>query len=338
MKKILLISTGGTIASVRGETGLRPGMEGREILQFVPEIEENFEVDILPLMSLDSTNIRPNNWVQMAAAIEDHYYEYDGFVLLHGTDTMAYSAAALSYLCQGLSKPVVLTGAQQPIDRSISDGRLNLLNSFQYAGSDKAKGVVIVFDGNVIAGTRARKTRSKSYNAFQSIDFPEIAAIRNGRVVSFIKSEKPDGAPRFWQKMEGRIFPLKLIPGLDADIFDSLYANYDAVIMESFGVGGIPEYQIEGKEYPDEFGEAIERWTKAGKIMVVTTQVPHEGSDMAVYRVGLRIKEKYSVIEAYDMTYEAIVTKLMWIMGITRDPQKIRELFYQPVNYDLVGY
>jgi len=377
MRKILLIATGGTIASAGSEEGLVPQMDIPGILCYVPDILDKYEVGTLPLMNIDSSNMGPQHWLLIAKAIERNYNSYDGFIILHGTDTMAYTAAALSYLCRNLGKPVVLTGAQMPISESTSDGKKNLINSFTYAGFEKAFGVVIVFDGKVIAGTRARKTRSKSYNAFSSIDFPELAVIRDDKVIRYIRAVKPEDPPVFDHHLDGRIFPLKLIPGMSAGIFDSLYQDYDAVIMESFGVGGIPEVTDGGKaasgdeygeaggktasgdeygeaggktasgdEYgeaggkaasEDEFGEKIGKWTASGKVLVVTTQVPHEGSDMTIYRVGLHIKERYGVLEAFDMTYEAIVTKLMWILGRTHEPERIKKLFYTPVNYDLVS-
>ncbi len=332
MKHILIIATGGTIACVKSDDGLVPEMDPSKVLNFVPEIFKICDVELLQLFSIDSTNMYDIYWLEIADAIEKNYSRYDGFVIMHGTDTMAYTAAALSYLLQNISKPVVITGAQQPIERSISDGRLNLLNSVYYAASSKAFGVVILFDGKVIAGTRARKVRTKSYNAFSSIDFPEIAQVQEGHIVRYINCDRPCGKPRFYHEMKGRIFPVRLIPGMDPRGLYELKDDYDAMIIESFGIGCIPEYEIDGGSYAG----AIETWLSAGKVIVVTTQVPHEGSDMAVYHVGLRIKEKYEIIEAYDMTFEATVTKLKWILAQTDDKRKIREMFYRPINYDII--
>lgn len=332
MKKILIIATGGTIACVKTDEGLVPEMAPSKVLDYVPEIFEICSVELIQLFAIDSSNMYDVHWLKIAEAVEKNYHVYDGFVIMHGTDTMAYTAAALSYLLQNISKPVVITGAQQPIERSTSDGRLNLLNSVRYAASSKAFGVSILFNGKVIAGTRARKVRTKSYNAFSSIDFPEIAQVQDGHIIRYISDGKPAGKPKFYHDMKGKIFPVRLIPGMDPGILYNLKDCYDAMIIESFGVGGIPEYDIDGGSYAG----AIESWLKAGKVVVVTTQVPHEGSDMAVYHVGLHIKEKYEIIEAYDMTFEATVTKLKWILARTSDMKKIRELFYRPINYDII--
>ncbi|MGN0286628.1 MAG: asparaginase [Atopobiaceae bacterium] len=334
MKRILLISTGGTIASVEGAEGLAPGMQADAILSYVPELRDGYDVSTLPLFSIDSSNMRPEHWLRIARAIQDNYDDYDGFVVMHGTDTMAYTAAALSYLCLYLAKPVVLTGAQQPIERTATDGTRNLIDSFAVAADPGSRGVMIVFNGHVIAGTRARKTRSKSYNAFSSIDFPDLAVVRGGRVVRYIATGDAPSVPIFSHALEGRIFPLKLVPGMSPHVFDELIDDFDAIILESFGVGGIPMYPDESGD--DAFARAIERWTQAGKIVVVTTQVPHEGSDMAIYQVGLHIRDRRGVIEAYDMTFESIYTKLMWILAQTRDPVRVERLFHTPINHDLV--
>lgn len=332
MKNIMMIATGGTIACIDSGNGLIPQINPVKVLQFVPEIEQICQVDIVQPFVTDSSNMYEWHWLKIAAEIEKNYKDYDGFVILHGTDTMAYTAAALSYLIQNINKPVILTGAQQPIDKSISDGKINLLDSFLYAVSSDAKGVVIIFNGKVIAGTRARKVRTKSYNAFSSIDFPEIAVIQDGHIIQYIDRKKTEEEPIFYHDMCNHVFPIKLIPGMKPDILYLLQEHYDALIIESFGVGGIPEYDEMKKGYD----EAIESWMAAGKFIIVTTQVPHEGSDMAVYKVGFRIKEKYEVIEAYDMTLEATVTKLMWILAQTRERENVKELFYRPVNFDIL--
>ena len=140
MKNILLIATGGTIASKRSDSGLKPLISSEELLSYVPAAKEFCRADALQLMNLDSTNIQPKHWLAMAKAVEEHYDQYDGFVICHGTDTMAYTAAALSYLIQNSQKPVVITGAQKPIDLEITDAKTNLCDSLRFASCDKAHG------------------------------------------------------------------------------------------------------------------------------------------------------------------------------------------------------
>lgn len=310
MKKILLIATGGTIASGSTKEGLSPVIGAGELLQYVEEYRDFCSVDVVQPFSLDSTNIYARHWLELAALIELHFSRYDGFVISHGTDTMAFTAAALSYLVQNSQKPIVLTGSQKPIDLPVTDARTNLLDSLRFAAEPKAHGVNIVFGGSVIAGTRAKKERSKSFDAFSSINYPNKAVIRDGRVLFYVDDkDRSGGGVRFFHRLNERILLLKLMPGMDGTVLKHLFPYYDGVVIEAFGVGGFPEYG-NVPFYPE-----IRRWTDAGKLVMMATQVTHEGSDMEVYRVGKVIKEEFGLMEAYDMTLEATVTKVMWALG-----------------------
>ena len=228
---------------------------------------------------------------------------------------------------------VVITGAQKPINMDNTDARVNLLDSLQAASHDRVYGVNIVFDGKLIAGTRGKKERTKSYNAFSSINFPYVATIQDGTVILYIddKDQALSGtAVQFYHELDTGVALLKLIPSMNADILDYMAAHYDAVIIESFGVGGLPSYET------GDFYNAIGSWVQAGKTVVMTTQVPKEGSNMTVYEVGRTIKQDFGLLEAYDMTLEATVTKLMWILGQTKDSRRVRELFYRTVNRDIL--
>lgn len=329
MKHILMIATGGTIASRETEAGLTPQITSEELLRQVPGLSELCRVDAVQLMNLDSTNINSRHWLTMAECVRQNYDAYDGFVLTHGTDTMAYTAAALSYLIQNNAKPVVITGSQKSIFYLDTDARENLRDAFLYAADDGACGVHIVFDHKVILGTRARKMRTKSYNAFSSIDYPETAIIRNQKLVYYLQ-ECAEGTVQFYDRMDSGVFVLKLIPGMDAGIFSYLKEHYKALVIESFGVGGLPCYGDES------FYNAVRDWIASGRVIVMTTQVPHEGSDMEVYQVGHRAKKELGLIEAYGMTLEAVVTKLMWILGQTQKEEEIRRLFRMPVQKDQI--
>ncbi|MBP3215734.1 MAG: asparaginase [Clostridium sp.] len=329
-KKILMVATGGTIASMDEGHGLTPKLTTKEILSTIPEVRDICHIEALQLMNLDSTNIGPKEWQEIAECILREYDNYDGFVVTHGTDTMAYTAAALSYMIQKSPKPVVITGSQKSIFLRDTDARVNLLDSFVYAADPGSWGVSIVFNGKAILGTRARKERSKSYNAFNSVDYPEAAVIRNGRVIRYLTRPSLEDGPVISTNMEGRILLLTLIPGMSAKVLQNSMEDYDAVILRSFGVGGLPGSDRGG------LAEALREWTEHGKLVVMMTQVPYEGSDMNVYQVGQKIKHELNMLEGYDMTMEAVVTKLMWIMGQTRDPDRVREFFYTPVQNDLV--
>ena len=329
MKHILLIATGGTIACKDEGEGLTPQLTSADLMALVPELHSICTADAIQLMNLDSTNISSSHWLEMTACVQRHYDQYDGFVLTHGTDTMAYTAAALSYLIQNSTKPIVITGAQQSISNRDTDARENLRDAFLYAADDLARGVHIVFDHKVILGTRARKMRTKSYNAFESVDWPETAIIRNRRLVYYLPGETM-GKVRFFNAMGSGVFVWKLVPGSDASVFHALKPLCRAIVLEGFGVGGLPQYGGQA------FYDAVKDWIDSGRVIIMTTQVPFEGSDMEVYQVGQRAKRELGLIEAYGMTTEAVVTKLQWILGQTEDGNQIRQMFETPIEHDRI--
>ena len=328
MKRILLIATGGTIASTEDGNGLSPALTGEELAQTVPEISGLCELDVVQPMNIDSTNMRPSDWMRIRDVIVEGYADHDGFVILHGTDTMSYTAAALSYLIQDSPKPIVLTGAQKPIWFDGTDSKRNLTDAFLYACRG-CGGVQIVFNGKVILGTRARKTCSKSYHAFSSVNYPDLAVVQDGRLLQYMRCTCYP-RPVFYNTLDDRVSLLKLIPGTSSQLIDFMLDRSDGLIIESFGVGGLPEY------HGSEFYDAVRRGVERGKIVVMTTQVPNEGSDLTVYHVGGHLKQTLRLLEAYDMTTEAAVAKLMWIMGQTHDFAEAEKLFYAPVARDIL--
>lgn len=329
MKNILMIGTGGTIASEMTPSGLTPELNSTQLLSFVPRIGEMCHVDCVQLYSLDSTNIRPAHWLGVARAVRENYARYDGFVISHGTDTMAYTAAALSYLIQGSPKPIVLTGAQKPIWFDGTDSKRNLTDAFLYACRG-CGGVQIVFNGKVILGTRARKTCSKSFQAFSSVNYPDLAVVQDEHLLQYMRCACYP-SPVFYDALDDKVGLLKLIPGTPAAVLEFMLDRFDGLVIESFGVGGLPEYEGDASYF-----DIIHRGIARGKLVVMTTQVPNEGSNLAVYHVGGRLKSALCLLEAYDMTTETAVAKLMWIMGQTRDFDEAERLFYRPVARDIL--
>ena len=182
MKSILVIATGGTIASVEEGSGLAPALTGEQLVAFVPEVAQVCHVEVSQVMNVDSTNMRPEGWLSIAGEVRRSYDDFDGFVVLHGTDTLAYTAAGLSYLVQGRPKPIVLTGSQLPMGDPETDGKRNLLDAVRVACDDAAAGVMVAFGGKVISGTAARKVRTRSFEAFDSLNALDLGRVRNGLV------------------------------------------------------------------------------------------------------------------------------------------------------------
>ena len=329
MKKVLMIGTGGTIASEMTPDGLTPGLSPERLLQFVPAISELCDVDCVSVFSEDSTNITPAHWTRLAGVLRDAYADYDGFVISHGTDTMAYTAAALSYLVQNSRKPVMFTGAQKPIYFDSTDSKTNLTDAFVCACSEKLAGVDIVFNGRVILGTRARKTCSKSFAAFSSINYPDLATLQDHRLLCYIPGDR-SGEPRFFDRLSTDVGLLKLVPGMDPELLRFALERKSAVVIECFGVGGLPSYGA------NVFFDLVGEYTAKGRFVVMTTQVQNEGSDLSVYSVGTRLKGNPHILEAYDMTTESAYTKMMWILGQTRVPEAVQDLFYTPVAHDIL--
>lgn len=331
-KKLLLLTTGGTIASTPTSHGLAPGLKGEELLRGLDGLEnlaERCQVDVREVCSLDSTNMTWEHWLDLTKAIEEHYEEYDGFLIAHGTDTMAYTTSALAYLIQNIDKPIVLTGSQKPLNQEITDAKTNLRDSVAVAIDASCHGVQIVFNGQIIAGTRAKKIKSFSFDAFSSINFPVLGVVQNGHVIRYIEEPKPAGKPVFAHRMNPKVFLLKLIPGIRLPVLGEIFREYDCIIVESFGVGGIPD------SIAEEFFREMQQYEPGEKILIMTTQVTYEGSDVGVYEVGRRIRERFRCLEAYDMTLEAVLTKIMWILGMDGLTfEEIETLFYQKINFD----
>ena len=331
MKSILVIATGGTIASAEEGSGLAPALTGEQLVAFVPEVAQVCHVEVSQVMNVDSTNMRPEGWLSIAGEVRRSYDDFDGFVVLHGTDTLAYTAAGLSYLVQGGPKPIVLTGSQLPMGDPGTDGKRNLLDAVLVACDDAAAGVIVAFGGKVISGTAARKVRTRSFEAFDSLNALDLGRVRDGRVewadgvcermcvaARACAAEEVGGAPssaRFYDELNPRVAVLKLTPGMDALVVDALRPACDALVVEAFGLGGIPEY--------DGITETLLAWVDAGKTLVMTTQCPYEGADLSVYEVGRAFCDRPGVLMGGSATTEALVAKTMWALAQAADPDGI---------------
>lgn len=327
MKKILLLSTGGTIASVQGKQGLAPGLTAEELVRYLPDQNQRYQIESKLLMNIDSTNMQPEAWVTIAEAIYENYHHYDGFVITHGTDTMAYTSAALSYMLQNVTKPIVLTGSQVPISKTPTDATKNISDAVRFA-CEEVGGVFVVFDGRVIQGTRAVKMRTKRYDAFESINYPYIAYINESEVVfnQIIPSPKSNEL-RLKTSLCPDVFVMKLNPGAKPELFDCLQQLYKGVIIESFGSGGIP---FQGRNLLPKLKELID----VGVAVVITTQCLEEGENLFLYEVGQKVAQNRIILSG-DMNTEAIVPKLMWALGQTNDLDEVKRLMESSICNDI---
>ena len=317
-KKILLLTTGGTIASVPGGEGLVPHRSGvmeRELEQ----LRTYYEICVQDVMCLDSSNIRPEEWQLIAQTVFEQRQGYDGIVISHGTDTMAYTASAVTFMLPDIDLPVVFTGSQLPLTDMLSDGPDNLRTAFAMAASG-CPGVFLAFDRKVMLGCRAVKVRASGFSAFESVNARYAALVSNlGLVVDPQVLPKFQGQSRLCPNISREVFLLKLTPGLNPAVFDMLAAmGYKGIVIEAFGLGGMNVLHrgLRG----------IRRCVEDGVSIVVTTQCLYDSANLEVYQVGSKLLE-LGVIQGRDMTSEAAMTKLMWAIGQGMEPKQIEELF-----------
>ena len=314
-KRICFIATGGTIASSDSGNGLMPSMQAEGLIAAVPELGALCHIDFVQLMQLDSSNLTPAHWQKIAGAVADRYEDYDGFVISHGTDTMAYTAAALYYMLENTAKPVVLTGSQLPMEHPETDARGNLLTAFHAAVSGRA-GVFLAFDGHVIHGDSAKKMCSKDFHAFYSINRPEagVLDIAAGRIAWQQPDCAPSGSFHLHSRLDDKVMVLKLLPGTSPELFKlAVDAGYRGIILETFGAGGVPT-----DESPHSFLPMIDYAIKKGVVLVCTTQCIYDGAHLETYEVGVRAMQ-HGVISGGTATVEALAARLMLALGEGRD-------------------
>lgn len=326
---ILLIYTGGTIGMKEDPSiqALRP-FNFSQILEEVPELGKfAYRIDSYTFDPLiDSSDVEPSMWFELAGLIEERYDEYDGFVILHGTDTMAYSASALSFMIEGLTKPVIFTGSQLPIGTPRTDGKENLISSVEIAAAKDRHGhalvpeVCIYFDNILMRGNRASKVNSDNFRAFRSPNYPPLAeAGINIRYSSglIIRPDDWEARPKFHKCLDTRVSILKMHPGITPQIVRAILCGEDtrAVIIETYGAGNAPS--------KDWFLKIVQEAAAMNKIILNVTQCMAGSVNMDIYATGKCLKDS-GVTNGYDSTTESALGKLFHLMGCIEDNAKVK--------------
>lgn len=334
----MLIYTGGTIGMEKDPVNgsLRP-FDFSRVLEKIPELQRfGFEIDTIQFkLPVDSSDIHPGFWIEIADIIEENYNNYRGFVILHGTDTMAYSASAMSFMLENLSKPVIFTGAQLPLGILRSDGRDNLITAVEIAASMKnGKPVVpevcIYFENKLYRGNRTTKVNAEHFNAFQSANYPYLAKagvdlVFNREFIMYPEQREPLVVHK---KFSDELTIIKLFPGINRKYMDSIFAieNLRAVILETYGAGNAPSEEW--------FIKRIRKAVEKGIILLDVTQCSRGSVELGLYHTSRTLLEA-GVVSGYDITTEAATTKLMILLAQDLSTDEIKMLLNKSLKGEI---
>ena len=336
--KILIIYTGGTIGMIENpETKALQPFDFSHLMENVPRVKKlEYDIDNVQFAKpIDSSNMNPQHWAEIAQTIETHYDDYDGFVVLHGTDTMAFTASALSFMLENLSKPVIITGSQLPIGEVRTDGDENLITALQVAaevdehtGEAMVQEVAILFENHLWRGNRSTKMSANNFNAFTSNNYPELARI--GLDIKFNKESLyrlPSKRPlKVRHTMDPNVMFLVLHPGITSGTLKYLLNTPDikGIVLKTYGAGNSPSELW--------FTSLIREATERGVVIVNVTQCPNGGVHDELYETGNCLAQA-GVVSGHDMTSEAAITKLMYLFGLGLKPDAVKRYF----NSNLCG-
>jgi len=329
--RVLLILTGGTISMIRSkDTGALCPASVETFRSLVPElVTSDVQISIYPFSPLiDSSDVNPDHWVRIAKTIEENYYQYDGFVVLHGTDTMAYSASALSFMLEGLSKPVVFTGSQLPIGVLRSDARENLLTAIEISAARNSKNeamvpeVSVFFEGRLFRANRTTKKNAEQFEAFDSYNYPALAKagvhiVYRDHLIHYPLENKQ---LQTHLKFSRNVAVLKLFPGITSELVSAILHTKDlkGIVLETYGSGNAPSYEW--------LYELLKDATERGIVIVNKTQCNMGAVEMGRYEVSINLM-KAGVLSGYDITTEALLTKMMMLFGeYADDITKVKKL------------
>ncbi len=335
---LLIIYTGGTLGMVYDKNGSLVPFDFQQILDRIPSLKRfNLLLTVISFRELiDSASATPETWVEIGDIIFHNYNNYDGFVVLHGTDTMAYSASALSFMLRGLTKPVIFTGAQLPIGAVRTDARENLLTALEIAAAKKEDGspvvpeVCIYFSNRLLRGNRARKVQSLHFDAFESTNYPLLAEagieIHYNRHV--IRSLKDNDKLRYSRKFNGQVMILKLFPGICRNAVETILAlpRLRGVVLETFGSGNAPASKW--------FMEAVEKAVAAG-ILILNVSQCHGGRVLQGRYKSSHWLQEIGVLNGADITSEAALTKMMFLLGEESSDNEYRSRLIEPLSGEM---
>lgn len=337
--KVLLIYTGGTIGMNRNpKTGALEPFDFDHLLHNVPELKQfDTLIDTYQFSPpIDSSDMSPRLWTELSHVIADRYGSYDGFVVLHGTDTMAYTASALSYMMENLTKPVIFTGSQLPIGQLRTDGKENLITSIEIAAAKDQEGhamvpeVGIYFNGRLLRGNRTTKQSAEEFNAFESFNYPHLVDAGVNITYHQERMLKPDFTkpmkPHF--RLDNNVIIFSLFPGVREDLIRHIIAtpNLKSIVMRTFGSGNAPQNPW--------LIRALKEGTRNGKVIINISQCMQGSVEMGRYDTGFHLQEA-GVVSGYDSTVEGAVTKLMFLQSHYDDPEQVRHFMQQSIRGEI---
>ena len=338
--RILIIYTGGTIGMIENAVNhaLEP-FDFDHLIDNVPKIKMlGYEIEHVQFATpIDSSSMNPKHWGEIAEVIERHYDSVDGFVVLHGTDTMAYTASALSFMLENLRKPVIITGSQLPIGEVRTDGEENLITALQIAAATDAGGrpmvreVAILFEHHLWRGNRCIKRSADNFDAFKSNNYPELASIGLGihfNRASLWRNDSRNMPLKVQYEMDDNLVMLDLFPGISRKVVEHVLnaPGLKGVVMKSFGAGNAPADEW--------FLDAVRQTVERGIVVVNITQCPNGCVHPQLYVAGLNLA-KVGVVSGRDMTSEAAITKLMYLFGRGLSPDRVKEYLNMPLRGEM---
>ncbi|HEY8206358.1 MAG TPA: asparaginase [Myxococcaceae bacterium] len=328
MPKVLLLHTGGTLGMAGGRPSvLRPAAFFNTLKRRVPELFELAEVELDLFSNIDSCEMQPELWSRMARHLHERLPGFDGAVVTHGTDTLALTASALSFMLPSLDKPVVLTGSQRPLVEIRTDARLNLIDAVISALRGPRE-VCICFDSKLFRGNRSQKVKVLEYDAFESPNFPPLGVL--GVDATFLPGLSRKGPSRLREKLDSRVFVLKVFPGLDPAAALALLPRLRGLVLEAYGAGNFPWSADLGRSLRPLFQAA----RKQGVPVLVVSQAHRNGVDLSIYESGAEALA-LGAIPGYDLTWTAALVKMMHALAHESSPSRIARYLTRPVAGEL---